>query len=137
MAICFVVLAQESKIQEKDVPPAVIAAFKSAYPSATVRGYSREKEHGKVFYEIENTDGATMRDLLYNADGTIAEIEETIAATDLPAEAQETIRTKKAIVVRAEKVTQGDKVVYEVSARQGKRKISLKFDSAGKLLTGK
>ena len=78
------VSAQESKIKEKDVPQAVIAAFKSAYPNATVRGYAKEKENGKLFYEIESKDGATMRDLLYNPDGTVAEIEETVAATDLP-----------------------------------------------------
>jgi hypothetical protein len=34
----------------------------------------------------------------------------------------------------AERVTEGNKVEYEVSARQGKKKISLVFDSDGKLL---
>ena len=131
--------AQEAKIREKDVPPAVIAAFKSAYPNATVKGYAKEKENGKVFYEIESKDGTTMRDLLYNADGTVAEIEETVAATDLPAAAQETFRTKypKAVVTRAERVTKGSEVKYEVSARQGKRRIGLSFDETGKLLKGK
>jgi hypothetical protein len=38
------------------------------------------------------------------------------------------------VVSRAERVTEGDKVEYEVSARQGKKKISLVFDSAGNLL---
>ena len=128
--------AQEAKIKEKDVPQAVIAAFKSAYPNATVRGYAREKENGKVFYEIESKDGATMRDLLYNPDGTVAEIEETIAVTDLPAEAQQLIKSKypRAVVSRAEKVTEGDKVKYEVSARIGKKRIGWSFDADGKLL---
>ena len=128
--------AQETKISEKDVPQAVIAAFKSAYPNATVRGYAKEKEHGKLFYEIESKDGATMRDLLYNPDGTVAEIEETVAVTDLPAEAQQAIKSKypKAVVTKAEKVTEGDKIKYEVSARSGKKRISLSFDADGKLL---
>ena len=128
--------AQESKIKEKDVPQAVIAAFKSAYPNATVRGYAKEKEKGKLFYEIESKDGGTSRDLLYNPDGTVAEIEETVAATDLPAAAQQLIKSKypKAVVSRAEKVTEGDKVKYEVSARSGKRRISFTFDADGKPL---
>ena len=128
--------AQETKISEKDVPQAVIAAFKSAYPNATVRAYAKEKEHGKLFYEIESKDGATMRDLLYNPDGTVAEIEETVAVTDLPAEAQQAIKSKypKAVVTKAEKVTEGDKIKYEVSARSGKKRISLSFDADGKLL---
>ncbi|HXM34650.1 MAG TPA: hypothetical protein VN920_05650, partial [Pyrinomonadaceae bacterium] len=54
--------AQESKIAAKDVPAAVIAAFKSAYPNATIKGYAREKENGKVFYEIESKDGDIGRD---------------------------------------------------------------------------
>lgn len=131
--------AQESKIAEKDVPAAVIAAFKSAYPQATVRGYGREKENGKVFYEIESKDGSTMRDLSYRPDGTLAEIEETIAENDLPVGAQEVIHSKYpgAVVTKAEKTTvkspQGDKVGYEVSAKQGQKRLSLEFDADGKL----
>jgi hypothetical protein len=128
--------AQEAKIREQDVPSAVISAFKTAYPNAKVRGYAKEKENGKVFYEIESTDGTTKRDLLYNPDGTVAEIEETIVATDLPSAAQEFIHSKypRAVVSRAERVTEGDKVEYEVSARQAKRRISLAFDVAGKVI---
>src|SRR5438034_10294795 len=77
-------VAQEKKVAEKDVPKAVLAAFKSTYPNATIRGYSREKENGKVYYEIECMEGETGRDILYNPDGAVAEIEETIAPSDLP-----------------------------------------------------
>jgi hypothetical protein len=131
--------AQESKIAEKDVPAAVIAAFKSAYPTATIKDYAREKENGKTFYEIESKDGDTGRDVLYNPDGSVAEIEETVAASGLPVGAQEVIRSKYpgAVVTKAEKTTektaQGDKVGYEVIAKQGKRRISLEFDADGKL----
>ena len=141
MASCLLLVsvsafAQESKIKEKDVPPVVVAAFKSAYPNATVRGYAKETERGKTFYEIESKDGATMRDLLYNPDGTAAVIEETIAASDLPAEAQQTIKSKypRGVVSRAEKVTEGDTIKYEVSIRNGKRRTGLGFDADGKLL---
>lgn len=137
LAICLgsvLASAQEAKIREKDVPAAVLNAFKSAYPNATVRGYAKEKENGKLYYEIESTDGTTKRDLLYHPDGTVAEIEETIADTDLPSAAQDLIHTQypKAVVLRAEKVTKGDKIEYEVSARQGKRRIGLAFDAEGK-----
>jgi hypothetical protein len=128
--------AQESKIKEKDVPPAVISAFKSAYPNATIRGYAKEKEKGKLFYEIESKDGETTRDLLYNPDGTVAEIEETILAIDLPAEAQQLIKTRypRGIVSRAEKVTEGNTIKYEVSIRNGKTRTGLAFSADGKLL---
>jgi len=84
-------VAQEKKITGKDVPAAVISAFKTAYPKVTIRGYAREKENGKIFYEIESREGTTTRDVLYNPDGTVAEIEESVATTDLPAEVQQAI----------------------------------------------
>ena len=79
------------------------------------------------------------RDVLYNPDGTVAEIEESISATDLPAEAQEAIRKQypKAVVTMAERTTVGDKVGYEVAARQGRKRISMEFDAAGKVLSSK
>jgi hypothetical protein len=131
--------AQESKVAAKDVPAAVIAAFKSSYPTATIKGYAREKEHGKTFYEIESKDGDTGRDILYHPDGSVAEVEETIAATDLPAAAQELIHSKYPgyVVSKAEKTTektaQGDKVGYEVIAKHGTKRVSLEFDGDGKL----
>ena len=127
--------AQEKKITAKQVPAAVITAFKASYPNATIRGYAQEKENGKVFYEIESREGTTQRDILYNADGTVAEIEESIAATDLPAAAQEAIKQKypKAVIVLAEKTTAGDTVGYEVSLRQGRKRLGMEFDSSGKV----
>jgi uncharacterized cupredoxin-like copper-binding protein len=106
----FSAVAQEKKITAKDVPAAVIAAFKNSYPNATIRGYAREKEQGKVFYEIESREGTMSRDVLYNADGTVAEIEESMAATDLPADAQQAIKRKypKAVIRLAEKTTAND-----------------------------
>jgi len=132
-------VAQEKKITRKDVPAAVISAFKTAYPNATTRGYAREKENGKVFYEIESREGTTTRDVLYNPDGTVAEIEESIAATGLPAEVQQAMKEKfpKAAITKAERTTAGDKVSYEIVARQGKKRVTIEFDSSGKVLTKK
>src|SRR5882672_11377119 len=129
--------AQEKKITAKEVPAAVIAAFKNSYPNAAIRGYAQEKENGKVFYEIESREGTTRRDVLYNPDGTVAEVEESIPASDLPADAQQAIKQKypRAVIVLAEKTTAGDIVGYEVSLRNGKRRIGMEFDSSGKVKT--
>ena len=90
--LTFSVSAQEVRLRKKQVPRAVIAAFQSAYPHATIKGYSRERENGKIYYEVESVEGQTTRDVLYNADGTVAEIEESIATGDLPAAAGEALR---------------------------------------------
>jgi hypothetical protein len=41
--LTFSAVAQDVKLKKKQVPRAVIAAFQSAYPQATIRGYAREK----------------------------------------------------------------------------------------------
>jgi hypothetical protein len=71
-----------------------------------------ETENDKLFYEIESKDGNTTRDLLYNPNGTLAESEEVVALTDLPAEAQQLIHSKypKAVVSKAEKTTAATKL---------------------------
>ena len=132
-------VAQEKKITGKDVPAAVISAFKATYPNATICGYAREKENGKVFYEIESREGTTTRDVLYNPDGTVAEIAGSIAVTDLPAEVQQAMKENfpKAAITKAERTTAGDKVSYEIVARQGKKRVTFEFDSSGKVLTKK
>ena len=129
-------VAQEKKITAKDVPAAVISAFKAAYPNATISGYAREKEKGKVFYEIESREGTLHRDILYNSDGTVAEVEESIAATDLPSEVQEAFRKQypRAVITLAERTTIGDRITYEVTGKVGRKKVSREFDPSGKVL---
>jgi uncharacterized membrane protein YkoI len=125
--------SQEKKIGEKSVPAAVIKAFKASFPTATIKGFAREKENGKVFYEIESKDGETTRDVLYKPDGSVAEIEETVTASDLPSAIQDMIRTKyaAAVITKAEKTMQGETVTYEVVIKKGKRRITLEFDANG------
>ena len=130
---------QEKKIGANEVPLIIITNFKAAYPNATIHGYASEKENGKQYYEIESREGTTLRDVLYNPDGTIAEVEESIDASDLPASVQETFRQQhpRAVITLAEKTTVGDKVTYEVKAREGRKRFSIEFDSSGKALKGK
>ena len=128
-------LAQDVKLKKKQVPRAVIAAFQSAYPRATIRGYNREKENGKIYYEVESVEGQTTRDVLYNPDGNVAEIEESMAVSDLPA-AAEALRAKYpgAVITSAERITRGDVTEYEAHAKMGKKRVSMEFDASGKPL---
>ena len=134
--LSFIAFAQEVKLKKKQVPRAVISAFESAYPQATIRGFAREKENGKVYYEVESGEGQMTRDVLYNPDGTVAEIEESIPAGDLPADAQEALRAKYpgSVVTKVERITRGNVTEYEAHAKLGKKSVSMEFDSSGKPL---
>jgi hypothetical protein len=128
---------KEKKITAKEVPAVVIENFQRAYPKAVIRGYASEMEDGNQYYEIESREGTTRRDVLYHPDGTVAEIEESIDANSLPPAALQAIKQKypRAVITLAEKTTVGDKVTYEVSAREGRKRFSMEFDSDGKVLT--
>ena len=125
--------AQEVKLKRKQVPRAVIAAFQSTYPQAIMRGFAREKENGKVYYEVESVEGTTTRDVLYNPDGIVAEVEESMAVGDLPPAASEALRAKypAAVITKAEKIVRGDITEYEAHARVGKKRVSMEFDANG------
>jgi hypothetical protein len=128
--------AQEKKISRKDVPPAVLAAFDKAYPRAKIRGTSTEVEKGTTYYEIESLDGTQARDILYLADGTAAEIEEVVAAGVLPAPVKAAVGKEfaKAKIAKAEKVTKGTAVTYELHLTLGAKKGSIVVDPSGKVL---
>ena len=128
--------AQDRKISRKDVPPAVLAAFEKAYPHAKIRGMSTEVENGKTYFEIESVDGTQARDVLYLADGTVAEVEEVVAAGTLP-EAVKTAVGKefaRAKIVKAERTLKGTVISYEVHVSLGSKKGSIVVDPSGKAI---
>jgi hypothetical protein len=108
--------AKERKLSRAQVPSPVLTAFEKAYPKAKALSFAEEDKDGKACYEIESHDGPTRRDLLYAADGTILEIEETVPPAELPAAVRDAVakQAPKATIKRAEKVTRGDTVRFEI-----------------------
>jgi hypothetical protein len=100
-------------------PAPVEAAFKKAYPNATVKNVSKETENGKVQYEVESMDGAQARDLVYLADGKLVLYEELIPQTEVPAAVMTALKAKypKATVTRAEKLFQDGTMNYELAVK--------------------
>jgi hypothetical protein len=116
------------------LPPAITAAFKKSYPTATIRGTAQETEGGKTVYEVESVDKGKARDLMYNVDGTVISIEEEINAADLPAPvtaALEKLHPKATITV-AEKVTEGAAIQYDLQI-MGAAVTSVSFLPDGKV----
>ncbi len=130
---------KEKKITKKEVPPAVLSAFQKSYPKATIKGIAEERKDGKIYYEIESLDGKTSRDLLYQADGSVAEIEEGMAFADLPEAIKTTVNSKypKAKITEVEKVLKGTDVSYGVALKSAKGKVELSLDASGKVLQEK
>lgn len=81
-------------IKVKDLPDAVLTAFKAAYPDAKIKEAAKEEDNGQVVYEIESVDGKQKRDILYAPDGTVVEIEETMAFEAQSDVVQKTVKEK-------------------------------------------
>ena len=104
---------------EHVLPAAVQAAFKQAYPDAVIKHASRETDHGKTVFEIESVDRGQARDLVYAADGTVLECEETIAVADVPAAVSAALKAlyPKASIAKAEKTTRGPALQYDLALK--------------------
>jgi hypothetical protein len=128
--------AQEKRLKKGEVPRAVLSAFEKAYPHATVKGYSSEPKDGKTAYEVESMEVKTHRDVLYAADGTVLEIEESMAVSDLPEEVRVAVKKDypKGSIASAEKLTKGEATEYEVIVKHGKMKTEIRLDPSGKIL---
>ena len=136
LLICATVAAGaqgEQKTKVKDLPAAVTAAFQRAYPNAKIKGSSKEVENGKTLYEVESVDGRINRDLLYNEDGTCAEIEETVPVKALPSEVADALKKNfpKGKVMKSEKLTKGETIQYEMVIKSGKEQHEVVFDTKG------
>ncbi|MEO7192141.1 MAG: hypothetical protein ABI051_13905 [Vicinamibacterales bacterium] len=97
------------------LPPAVSAAFKKAYPNATIQNVSKETERGKTVYEVESMDGPQRRDLIYATDGTVVYYEELIGESDVPAVVVAAIKTRypKATISTRERLFKAGTMNYE------------------------
>lgn len=127
--------AQDRKITKKDVPAAVVKAFEDAYPKARVKNYAVEVEKGKTFYELETIEGRISRDLLYEADGTLAELEEILTAAMVPDAIASAVAAEfpKGKIVSGEKTTHGNEVSYDIVVANGKQKVIVQLNADGKI----
>jgi hypothetical protein len=124
------------------LPAAIEAAFKKSYPTATIKHVSKEAgegaEKGKTVYEVESMDNGMARDLIYRADGTVVEYEETVSEASVPAAVVAAIKLKypKATVGRCEKLFKDGTTNYEV-ALKGAKVSSVTLTPEGKWISPK
>ena len=125
IAVCVgTTFAAERKIGYQDLPPSVQKAMPAEAKGAEIRGYNRETEKGKTFYEVETMLNGQSRDLLFDATGVLVEVEEEIALNSIPSAAKSAIERRVADgkVNKVERVTKGQSVSYEaeITSKSGK-----------------
>ncbi len=130
--ICLV--AQEKAIEKASVPAAVLKAFADAYPKAVIKGCKTESEKGKKFFEVESLDGKTKRDLLYTADGTVVEVEESVEMSQVPDAVTKALKKDfpSGKIVGSEKTTHGGTTSFEFVVKSGNKKVEVAYSPEGK-----
>jgi len=132
-----IVVAQEKKIERKDLPAAVEKTVKAQSQGATIRGFSQEKENGQTNYEAEMTVNGHSKDVLIDPTGVVVEIEEQVPLDSLPASVKDGLQVKAGSgkILKVESLTKHDKLVaYEAKVQTGGKKKEIQVDPTGQPL---
>ncbi len=127
---------KEKKLTKEQIPAVILTAFQKAYPKAVIKGAGQETKDSVTYIEIESVDGAVQRDIQYAIDGKAVEIEESIDTKALPDAALKSVAKEypKGKIEKAERMSQGDKIQYEVIVAVGKDRTEIVFDASGKTI---
>jgi uncharacterized membrane protein YkoI len=131
IAATVVVTAQETKVKKKDLPAAVQQAMEREVQGATVKGFAKEIEGGKTFYEVETIKAGHSRDILFDPNGQVVEVEEEVALDTLPAAVKDAL-SAAGKVTKVESVTKGQTVVYEGHIVKAGKRSEVKVTADGK-----
>jgi uncharacterized membrane protein YkoI len=112
----------EDQIKKSDLPPAVQKTADAQSTGATVLGYTKDVEHGRVKYEVQLMMGDHTKDVTIDPQGFILEVVEQVAPEALPANVFHGLsaRARKGRLVKVESLTrQGKIVAYEAQVMTG------------------
>jgi uncharacterized membrane protein YkoI len=129
----------EEKIALDKLPRAVMNAVKAKFPTAELKGASKETENGKTSYEVTLTLNQANHDVILTAEGKITAIEKVIKSHDLPRAVADALKAKygDATIKAAEQISDADDKItaYEVQiVKADKKELEVKLDPEGKIL---
>ena len=128
----------EKGITEKELPQEVMTAFETSYPGASVQGYAREMDKGKMYYEISFEFKGAQIDILYNPEGEVVERETTISEEEMPVQIRDAVMKEVPdySLILIERIEKDNQLYYEAKVqdtRSGSR-YELFFSESGELL---
>ncbi len=130
---CIALWASETRVRMSDLPEAVQQTVKEQTRNATIKGFSKEVEKGKTYFEAETTLHGRSRDILIDSRGVLVEVEEQVALDTLPDAARKTLETRAGSgrIVKVEAVTRGPAVSYEAVILRNGKKSEVAVDANG------
>ncbi len=131
-------LAAEKRISKADLPAPVQKTADEQTKGATVRGYSKDIESGKVEYEVEAILNGHSKDITIAPDGTLIEIEEQVSIDALSPNVRSGLRAKAANgkITKVESLTKHGKIVaYEAQVLTAGKRSDVQVGPDGKGLS--
>ncbi len=118
-SLALAAFAAETKLKIEELPPAVQTAMKGHIQGATILGASKERERGRMTYEIETKLDGKGRDLTFDENGSLLELEQEVDLASIPDAAKRAIQKKVAggVIKKVESVTQRSTTSYEAAVR--------------------
>lgn len=136
-SIAAVSRAQEERVKKSDLPSAVQKTASEYSKGATVRGYSKEMEDGKLEYEVKLTVDGHSKSVGIDETGALIEIEEQVQLDKLPAQVIEGLKNKASDgkITKVESITKHEKIVaYEAKVQTGDKNAEVQVGPDGKAL---
>lgn len=137
LAMAGVLAGQEKKIKRSDLPAAVEKTVVAQSEGATIKGFTREKEDSKTFYEAEMIVKGHTKDVLMDETGAVVELEEEVVFDALPAEVKAGLVSKAGMgkIAKVESITKKGKLVaYEAQVVTNGKRSEIQVGPDGKSL---
>ena len=113
----------EERVKKSDLPAVVQKAADAQSAGATVLGYSKDKRHGRVEYEVQLMVGDHTKDVTIDQQGRVLEVEEQVAADELPPSVFHglSVQARKGKIAKVESLTKHGRIVaYEAQVIGGR-----------------
>jgi hypothetical protein len=130
-------VGQEKNIQRGDLPAAVRSAADAQSRGATVIGYAKEIENGRLSYEVQLKVNGHSKDVSFSPDGKVQEIEEQVDPASLPSEVAASLKAKagKGEIAKVESLTKNGKLVaYEAQVKTSGKRSEIQVGPRGEKL---
>ena len=128
---------EEKKVRRNQLPAAVEKTVAAESQGATIKGFSREVEKGKTYYEAEMIINGHNKDLMMDTKGNIVEAEEQVDLATLPASVQAALKQAAGTgtVEMVESLTKKGKLVaYEGHVKRGNKRSEIQVGPNGEKL---
>jgi uncharacterized membrane protein YkoI len=124
----------ESHVACNTLPAAVLSQAKTEAGDATIRSCVKDKEKGKITYEVETLKDGRSKDIVLDSSGSVIEVEQEVTGSSVPEAVSDAIAkaAQGGKVSKIESVTRGGTIAsYETTITSNGQRREVAFSPEG------